>query len=214
MKTDRNEISDAELVSQAQRGQVQAFEALTSRYEQRVYRLALRILRHEADAEDVTQQTFLSAMEHLNQFRGEASFGTWLLRIATHAALKILRRRTGPEAVSLEQATEGSDRTDGIAHPEFIADWRQSPEELAHRHEVRDLLERALAQLDEKYRVVFLLRDVEGLSVKETGEVLDLSQANVKVRLLRARLQLREQLTQTLGDPATRLLRPHHPGVT
>ena len=150
-------------------------------------------------------------MEHLSGFRGEASFSTWLLRIATHAALKILRKRKGLDLISLEAATEPAEHSEAIPHPEFIADWRQSPEELVERREVQQLLNESLAQLDEKHRLVFLLRDVEGLSIKETAETLGLSEANTKVRLLRARLWLRELLTQTLGDPETRLLRsPHH----
>jgi RNA polymerase sigma-70 factor, ECF subfamily len=203
------ETPDLELVHRAQSGQLDAFETLTNRHEQRVYSLALRMLRHEQDAEDVTQQTFLSAVEHLADFREEASFSTWLLRIATHAALKVIRKRKGLNTVSLEEATEVSEGVDSIPHPEFIADWRQSPEELVQRNETRRLLDEALAQLDEKYRIVFLLRDVEGLSVRETAEALGLSEANIKVRLLRARLQLREHLTRTLGDPERRLIRTH-----
>ena len=204
------EISDADLVARAKAGEVDAFEALTTRHEQRVYSLALRMLRHEQDAEDVTQQTFLSALENLGGFRGEAGFATWLLRIATHAALKVIRKRQGLDTVSLEEATEEAEGYDTIPHPEYIADWRQSPEELVRRNEVQRLLEDALAKLDEKYRLVFLLRDVEGLSVKEAAEALGLSEANTKVRLLRARLQLREQLTQTLGDPDRRAVRAPH----
>ncbi len=204
------EISDRELVARAQAGEMDAFEALTSRYEQRVYSLALRILRHEQDAEDVTQQTFLSALEGLSSFRGEASFATWLLRIATYAALKIIRKRKGLDTVSLEAATEETDRYDTIPRPEYIADWRQSPAELVHKNEIQRLLDAALAGLDEKHRLVFLLRDVEGLSVKETAEALGISEANTKVRLLRARLQLREELTRTLGDPARQVGRSPH----
>jgi RNA polymerase sigma-70 factor, ECF subfamily len=200
--------ADLELVRRAQAGDLDAFEALATRYEQRVYSLALRMLRQEQDAEDVTQQAFLSALEHLSGFRGEASFATWLLRIAMHAALKVIRKRKGLDTVSLEQATEPADDSEVIPHPEYIADWRQSPERLVHNNEVRRLLDDALDQLDEKHRAVFLLRDVEGLSVKETADALGLSEANTKVRLLRARLQLREQLTRTLGDPARRLAPP------
>jgi RNA polymerase sigma-70 factor (ECF subfamily) len=204
-----SETPDMELVHRAQAGELDAFEALTSRHEQRVYSLALRMLRHEQDAEDVTQQTFLSALENLNGFRAEASFATWLLRIATHAALKVIRKRKGLNTVSLEESTEVSEGVDSIPHPEFIADWRQSPEQLVQRNETRRLLDEALTRLDEKYRLVFLLRDVEGLSVKETADALGLSEANVKVRLLRARLQLREHLTRTLGDPERRMMRTH-----
>jgi RNA polymerase sigma-70 factor (ECF subfamily) len=207
------ELADKELVQRAQAGDLNAFEALTNRYEQRVYSLALRMLRQEQDAEDVTQQTFLSALESLSGFRGEASFSTWLLRIAAHAALKVIRKRKGLPTVSLEETTEEADGFSKVPHPEYIADWRQSPEELAHRNEVRRLLDEALALLDEKHRLVFLLRDVEGLSVKETADALGLSEANTKVRLLRARLQLRELLTRSLGDPARRLSPvPHEHG--
>jgi RNA polymerase sigma-70 factor (ECF subfamily) len=203
------EPSDAELVRRAKAGGLDAFETLTQRHEQRVYSLAWRMLRHEQDAEDVTQQTFLSAVEHLAGFREEASFSTWLLRIASHAALKVIRKGKGLNTVSLEETAESSEDVAAIPHPEFIADWRQSPEELAQRNETRRLLDEALARLEEKPRLVFLLRDVEGLSIKETAEALGLSEANVKVRLLRARLQLREQLTRSLGDPERRWLRTH-----
>src|ERR1039457_1765686 len=204
------ETSDAELVCLAKTGDLDAFEALTNRYEQRVYGLALRMLRQEQDAEDVTQQTFLSVLENLEGFRGEASFSTWILRIASHAALKIIRKRKGLNTVSLEEASEASDDLNSIPHPEFIADWRQSPEHLVEQNEVRRLLDRSLARLDEKHRLVFLLRDVEGLSIQETAAALELSEGNVKVRLLRARLQLREELTRVLGDPERQLVRSHH----
>jgi RNA polymerase sigma-70 factor (ECF subfamily) len=160
----------------------------------------LRIVQNPHDAEDVTQQAFLSALENLGSFREESKFSTWLYRIATHAALKVIRKRKGLDTVSLEEATERHDESDTIPHPEFIADWRQSPEELVRRNETRRLLDDALAQLDEKHRLVFLMRDVEGFSVKETAGELGLSEANVKVRLLRARLQLREHLTREFGD--------------
>jgi len=204
------ETTDVELVCLAKAGDLDAFEALTSRYEQRVYGLAMRMLRQEQDAEDVTQQTFLSVLENLEGFRGDASFSTWVLRIASHAALKIIRKRKGLNTISLEEATEPSDNFNSIPHPEFIADWRQSPEHLVEQNEIRRLLDDSLTRLDEKHRLVFLLRDVEGLSVRETAEALDLSEGNVKVRLLRARLQLREDLTRVLGDPGRQLVRSHH----
>jgi RNA polymerase sigma-70 factor (ECF subfamily) len=202
------EVSDASLVTGAKSGDLSAFEELVSRHERRVFSLAMRMLRNQEDAEDVTQQTFLSAIHHLNSFREESSFGTWLARIASHAALKVIRKRKGLETISLDQATEPDEGYSGIAHPEFIADWKQSPQELVHRNEVRLLIEEALDQLDEKHRNVFLLRDAEGLSVRETADLLGISEANVKVRLLRARLQLRERLTRALGDESSRL-EPH-----
>ena len=202
-------VDDAELVLRAKAGDLPAFEELVARHEQRVYHLAMRMLRQPEDAEDVTQQAFLNALEHLDGFRSESSFSTWLLRIAAHAALKVIRKRNGLDTVSLEEATEESDGHDTIPHPEYIADWRQSPSELVHRNEIQRLLDDALARLDEKHRMVFLLRDIEGFSVKETAEALGVTEANVKVRLLRARLQLREDLTKVFGDPATRMIRNH-----
>jgi len=204
---------DEDLLRRAKAGDLGAFETLTTRYERQVYSLALRILRQEQDAEDVTQQTFLSALENLAGFREEAGFSTWLFRIATYAALKVIRKRKGLDTVSLEAATEPQDSYDTIPHPEFIADWRQSPELLAQQHETRQLIDEALAQLNEKYRLVFLLRDVEGMSVKETAEALGISDTNVKVRLLRARLQLREQLTRAFGDERRRLAPHRHDEV-
>lgn len=202
-------VPDQDLVHRAKAGDLEAFETLANRYERKVYTLALRMLRNEHDAEDVTQETFLSALEHLAGFREEATFSTWLLRIASHAALKVIRKRRGLNTISLEEATEPQPNGESIPHPEFIADWRESPEQLVHSREVQRLLDEALAELDEKHRLVFLLRDVEGLSVAETAAALELSEANVKVRLLRARLQLRERLTRRLGEPSRRIVRSH-----
>ncbi|MCX8109570.1 MAG: sigma-70 family RNA polymerase sigma factor, partial [Verrucomicrobiae bacterium] len=207
---EKPEPDDVQLVDRAKQGDLAAFETLVSRYENRIYSLALRILQHQQDAEDVTQQTFISALENLSGFRQEASFATWLSRIATHAALKVLRRRQTSLTIHPDQSepTETIHEQQAVPPPEFIADWSQSPEQLAQMNETRQLIEQALGELDEKYRVVFLLRDVEGLSVKETAAALGISEVNVKVRLLRARLQLRERLTRAFGDPARRVA-PH-----
>ena len=192
--------TDADLVRRAKDGELTAFEELVARYERRVYSLAYRMLANQHDAEDVTQQTFLSALEHLPDFREESSFYTWLMRIASHAGLKIIRKRKGLPTESLDDTS--------LPHPEFIATWKESPAKLAQQRETGQLIEVALGELDEKHRLIFLLRDVEGLSVKETAEATGLTEANVKVRLLRARLQLRERLTLLFGDPGQRLM-PH-----
>jgi len=214
MEHPNRQISDSELdsslVNRAKHGDLQAFEALLSRYEDRIYFLACRILRHEQDAEDVTQETFVSALENLNGFRGDSAFATWLVRIATNAALKVIRKRRRLDTVPFEQVTDSTNDAEPIPHPEYIADWRQSPEELVQNSETRRLLDEALQALDEKHRLVFVLRDVEGLSIKETADALELSEANTKVRLLRARLQLRELLTRSFGNPATRIYPAHH----
>ena len=196
---------DAELVNRARMGDFAAFEELTNRHEKRVYSLVLRILRNVQDAEDATQQTFLSALENIKSFRGDSTFVTWLLRIATHASLRIIRKQRGLRTVPLETESDENDEFRNIPHPEYIADWRDSPETLVPRNEVSALLDDALEKLDEKHRLVFLLRDVEGLSISETAKAVGITEANTKVRLLRARLQLRETLTRVLGDPATRI---------
>jgi RNA polymerase sigma-70 factor, ECF subfamily len=210
LEIDAPAVSDSELVRRAKQGALDAFEALAARYERMVYSLARRMLQQEQDAQDVTQQTFISAVEHLAAFREESSFVTWIMRIATHAALKILRKRRTLEMTSLEQTSEPDEDYSGISRPEYIADWRQSPDEMVRRREIQDLIEHALSELDEKHRLVFLLRDVEGMSVKETAETLGITEVNVKVRLLRARLQLREKLTLAFGDPVTQVSRSHH----
>jgi RNA polymerase sigma-70 factor (ECF subfamily) len=180
-----------------------AFEVLVSRHERRIYSLARRITGSVEDAQDVTQQTFISALRNLSRFRETAAFSTWLTTIAANAALKTVRKRRGLPTQSLDEATT-PDPTGRIPHPEFIADWRETPDQLLQRSETRHLLDTAIAGLDPGYRAVFLLRDVEELSVRDTAAALKISEANVKVRLLRARLQLREHLTRTFGDAAHR----------
>ncbi|GAB6167145.1 RNA polymerase sigma factor [Thermostilla marina] len=196
--------SDIQLLEQARTGDFAAFEQLVARYERRIFALALRILNHRHDAEEVVQQTFLSLLEHLEDFRGDSAFSTWLLRIATNNALGLLRKKKVRQTTPLG---EGG-REDEIPFPQYIAQWKETPEEIARRKEVQQLLQEALDELDDKYRLVFLLRDVEGMSTAETAEILGISEANTKVRLLRARLMLREKLTRALGDETTRL-EPH-----
>jgi RNA polymerase sigma-70 factor (ECF subfamily) len=196
---------DRPLLDRARAGDFAAFEELVGRFQPRVYGLALRILGGSHDAEDVVQQTFLSLIEHLGDFRGESAVAAWVLRIAANHALKLLRKRRGLPTVPLADSDE---TFADVPHPQYIAPWRDDPADLAARHETRELIDRALAGLDAKYRAVFVLRDVEGFSVKETAELLDISEPNVKVRLLRARLALRELLTRELGDESARV-RPH-----
>ena len=201
---------DMELVTRAREGQWEAFETLVSRFESRVFGLSRRILQQRQDAEDATQQTFLSVMENLDRFRGEASFATWVLRIATNHALKILRKRQRRRTIPLD-VQGGSDGGDGeLPHPDYIAQWSEDPADLAQRAEVQQLLSEALEELHDKYRLVFLPRDVQGFSTRETAEMLEITESNVKVRLLRARLQLGERLTRVLGDESTRMVPDHN----
>lgn len=201
---------DRELVRAAKRGDLAAFETLVRRHERRIYGLARRLTGSEHDAQDVTQQAFLSAVKNLGGFRETAAFSTWLTAIAAHAALKILRKRRGMPTTSLDEAAEPGE--DGrVPHPEYIADWRAAPDRLAQRAETRRLLDAAIAELPPLHRAVFLLRDVEDLSAREAARALGISEANVKVRLMRARLQLRERLTRAFGDRARRYRPGPHP---
>ena len=197
----------ARLVEQAKAGDFAAMESLLVKYERQIFGVARRIVEQHQDAEEVTQQTFLSVIEHLGEFREESQFRTWLLRIATNHALALLRKRTVREAHSLNEQ-DSDDTYEGIPHPEYIAVWNETPEELAVRRETRQFVDDALATLNEKYRVVFVLRDIEELSTQETADILGLTQEAVKVRLLRARLMLRERLTRLFGEKTTRVS-PH-----
>jgi RNA polymerase sigma-70 factor (ECF subfamily) len=170
--------------------------------------LAYRILGQAQDAEDATQQTFLALIEHIADFRQESSLATWVLRIATNHALKILRKKRKVKMIAMSDM--GSEEGYGdVPHPEFIAPWSRTAEEIAQDAEVQAELEKGLEGLDEKYRLVFVLRDIEGLSVRETAEALGLTESSVKVRLLRARLALRERLTKKFGDASQAMIPDH-----
>ncbi len=204
---------DGDLVRRARDGSFDAFEDLVVRHERRAFGIAMGVLRQREDAEDAVQTAFLSVLEHLGEFRGDSPFGGWLARIVTNTALKALRKRRGLPTVSLDRSVR-EDEEGEIRHPELIADWRMAPAEIAERKEARALVETALADLPEKHRLVFVLRDVAGLSVAEAARELGITEANVKVRLLRARLALRERLTHAFGDEARRVVRTHdHEGA-
>jgi len=194
---------DAALLRAVRGGDYDAFEALVDRHGARLFALASAIVRQREDAEDIVQTSFMNAIEHLDDFRGDASFATWLTRIATNNALKTLRKRRGLELVPLDG--DGDEPATGLPHPEFIADWRDDPVALLERGEIRAFLDDAMAALPEGQRLVFVLRDLQGFSVAETADALGIAPGNVKVRLLRARLALREKLTRAFGDPGTRV---------
>jgi len=202
-------VDDRELVLAAKDGELEAFETLVARHEKRIYGLARRITGSGTDAEDVTQQTFISAMQNLAGFRESAAFSTWLTTIAANAALKVVRKRRGLPVTSLDEGIE-PDSEGRVPHPEFIADWEQGPDRLVEQKETRRLLDSAIAGLEPGHRAVFLLRDVEGLSAGETAKALGISEANVKVRLMRARLRLRESLTRVFGDGRHRYMPASH----
>jgi RNA polymerase sigma-70 factor (ECF subfamily) len=177
------------LVIAAQAGEVSAFEVLVTRYEKRIYRLAWNITQNRPDAEDVVQDAFMKAFEHLGSFQGNSRFYTWLVRIAVNQALMKLRKRRHRE-VSLDEPLE----TEDSLMPREIEDWGPTPEERFEQTELNKILTEAIAELDFRLRAVFQLRDVEGLSTEETAEVLGLTIPATKTRLLRARLKLRDKL--------------------
>lgn len=205
--TPRAPDPDLPLVRAAQSGDYDAFEQLVNKYERSIYTLAMRIVRNAHDAQEIVQETFLSVVEHIRDFRENSALRTWLIRIATNHALKTLRKHRTHPTVPLDASSD--DDLSNLPHPDFIAQWKDEPSQLAQDHETQQLISHALAQLDDKYRLVFLLRDVEGLSTEEAADAIGITPNNVKVRLLRARLMLRERLTTALGDPATRMIPAH-----
>ena len=190
------------LVRLAKGGDLAAFGELVRRYERRVFRTARNILQNDEDAEDVLQEAMLKAFEHLDSFQEQSKFYTWLVRIAVNESLMKLRKRKSDRSVSLDESIE----TDEEPIVREIAVWEDSPEQRYSQTELRQILDAAIDSLKPIFRTVFILRDVEELSTEETAEVLGLSIAAVKSRLLRARLQLREKLTRTFKRKGDQIL--------
>ena len=167
------------------------FTRFVDQYSGAIYRLAMKLLNNPQDAEDALQESFIKAFRYIGQFDGRAKLSTWLYRIATNEALMLLRRHRRPE-VSLDEPVEAEE---GEQEPLQIVDWCCLPEQELLSGEARRYLDQAIEQLPESLRVVFVLRDLEGLSTEETGQVLNLSETAVKTRLSRARFQLRQLLS-------------------
>jgi RNA polymerase sigma-70 factor (ECF subfamily) len=199
------------LIGRVCAGEKHLFYELIQPYERSVYIAAHSVLQNEADAEDVAQEAFVKAFAHLVTFRKESKFSTWLIQIAINEARMKRRkdRKSLYESVDEPQAGE-----DGDYSPKDFADWREIPSETLQRTELRQAIQRALASLDQKYREVFVMRDVQNLSITETAETLGISEASVKTRLLRARLQMRDALAPgfdgawKVGDGTWRKVRP------
>lgn len=181
---------EQQLIARVQDGHNEEFYELVRPYERRLFAAAVAILKNEADAEDVVQEAMLKALAHIRQFRAEARFSTWLIQITVNEALMRKRR----ERTIAMEAIDDDREEEGEYAPRDFADWREIPSEALERKEVRQKLAAALATLDEKYREVFVLRDMEQLNIEETAEALGISVASVKTRLLRARLMLRDLL--------------------
>lgn len=176
------------------------FARLVETYSAAIYRLALKMLENTQDAEDILQETFIKAFRHLKTFDGRSSLSTWLYRIATNEALMALRRRK----VNLVSLDEPDETLEQEQEPLQVMDWCCMPEQELMSAEARRYLDRAIDELSLNLRIVFLLRDIEGLSTQEVEQVLGLSETAVKTRLSRARLRLRELLSEYYGEKMRR----------
>jgi RNA polymerase sigma-70 factor (ECF subfamily) len=188
------------LIQRIRDGEPDAFYVLIQPYEKRVYAAALALLRNQADAEDCAQEAVLKAFNNIRQFRSEAKFSTWLIQIAINEA----RMRRRKQRTDLIEPIEKDHGEEGTYAPREFADWREIPSEALERKEVREKLAEALSSIGQIYREVFVLRDMEQLSIEETAKALGISSASVKTRLLRARLMLRDLLAPGLGGPWSR----------
>jgi RNA polymerase sigma-70 factor, ECF subfamily len=189
------QLSEETLIRRVRDGERDLFYELIRPYERRVFAAALAILRNESDAEEVAQEAMLKAFKHIRTFRAESRFSTWLIQITVNEARM---RRRKEHADIMEPMVDRQDE-EGNYTPRDFADWREIPLETLERKEIRQKLAEALAALGEKYREVFVLRDMQHLSIQETAKALGISTASVKTRLLRARLMLRDLLAPGLG---------------
>ena len=196
-----DEASEELLIRRIRDGEHGAFYELIRPYERRVYAAAFAIMHNDADAEDVAQEAMLKALNNLRQFRAESRFSTWLIQITVNEA----RMRKRKEHARLAEPMVEQD-AEGNYTPRDFADWREIPSETLERKEIREKLAEALGSLSDIYREVFVLRDMQHLSIEETATALGISAASVKTRLLRARLMLRDLLAPGLdGAWTTRL---------
>ncbi len=194
----RIEIPDRDedkMIADVLSGDNELYHELIRPYEHQVYRVALSLLKNEAEAEDVAQEAFLKAFRKLADFRRQARFSTWLISITLNEARGRLRRQNLIRFESLDQTPEEG----GHVSPALLRDWREIPSEALERKEVREMLQGAIAKLTPKYREVLLLRDVEELSIEETALLLELTTSNVKVRLHRARMMMQKELAPKLA---------------
>lgn len=181
------------LLKRAQQGDQTALSEIVETHQRRIYNVALRMCGNASDAEDTLQETFLSALKALPRFKGRSRLSTWLYRIASNACLMRRRREAaGPDTVSVNEVLA---EDMGDLRPKYFVDWSARPEDMVLDAELKGVMETAIAGLPPTLRIVFIWRDLEGLSTQETAVVLDISESAVKVRLHRARLKLREALS-------------------
>jgi RNA polymerase sigma-70 factor, ECF subfamily len=191
----RSQEEEALLIRRIRDGEHELFYELVRPYERRLYSTALAILRNQADAEDAAQEAVLKAFRHIRQFRSEARFSTWLIQITVNEA----RMRRRKEHAEIMEPIVSQHDEEGNYTPRDFADWREIPSETLERNEIREQLLKALQELGQIYREVFVLRDMQHLSIDETAKLLGISNSAVKTRLLRARLMLRDLLSPGFG---------------
>lgn len=192
-------MNEIELVRRAKQGDKKAFSELVTNHSERVYNLALRILRNKEDAEDILQETFLTALEKFDSFDGRSAFFTWIYRIATNASLMKLRRKK----IVYTEFPDNPDLEKNIENAAFV-DWSQDPTANVQDKELKSILDKSINELPEIYRTVFIMRDLEYLSIKETSKILEIGEENVKIRLRRARFYLRDKLSNYFEEHAKR----------
>lgn len=199
------------LIERVCAGEKDLFYDLIRVYERAVYTATFSVLQNEADAEEAAQEAFLKAFNHLSSFRKESKFSTWLIQIAVNEAR--MKRRKDRKSLYDSMDEQGEDEA-GDYSPRDFADWREIPSEALQRNELRRALQKAIASLHPRYREVFILRDVQQMNIAETAAALRITEASVKTRLLRARLQMREALAPgfdgawNIGDGHWKKVRP------
>jgi RNA polymerase sigma-70 factor (ECF subfamily) len=186
------ESNDLDLVHASKNGDVNAFEQLVKRYDRKLFRIAQSVTHNREDSQDAVQEAFLKAYQHLAAFREDSQFSTWLFRITVNQSLMKLRKQRATKEASRDEDFQA----DGDVLPKEVADWAPNPEQLYWASELRDILIKCLKELNPILRTVFVLRDIEGLTIDQTAEALSVSETAVKARLWRARLQLRNGLTK------------------
>ncbi len=187
-----NNITEEQLIEEAINGSKLALAELVKKYEQTVYNFAFKICRNKERAENTMQETFLSMIKSLKQFSGKSKLSTWLYTIVSNHCLMMARSQKKYDYTTLEN-------DEGLIDDKNVVDWKFSPDKLTENSELKIVLDDAIEKLPHEYRIVFLLRDVEGLSTKETSEIVNLSVPAIKSRLHRARAFLRNELNNTLG---------------
>lgn len=184
-------MDEMKLVEKAKSGDTKAFEELIRRTQDKIYNLGLKILGNKEDAADILQETYIKAYESLPNFEGRSSFSTWLYRIATNFALMKLRKDKYKK-ISIDEIKEASDGKYKLE----ISDWSTNPHFQYKNEELKEILNEAINNLPPKYKTIFILHDIEGLSLSEISEILSLSISTIKTRIHRSRLYLREKLSE------------------